>query len=125
MAANEKAREATSAAAGASAQLGHVVAIGASAGALEALRTVLGGLEASSSATFVVAVHRSPRAKDGEIAVVRLDDEVTVKRWRLRGRPGAPRVVLEPANAAMRPIVVDPRRTQVAVEGVVVGLLRL
>jgi repressor LexA len=62
--------------------------------------------------------------RDGEIAVVRLDEDVTVKRWRTRGGGGA-KIVLEPANAAYEPIVVDPRRTQVAVEGKVVGVLRL
>jgi two-component system, chemotaxis family, CheB/CheR fusion protein len=39
---------------------GVVVAIGASAGALSALRTLLGGLDASTGATFVVVVHRAP-----------------------------------------------------------------
>src|SRR5262245_34292023 len=40
--------------------VGVVVAIGASAGALPALRTLLGGLDASTGATFVVVVHRAP-----------------------------------------------------------------
>jgi repressor LexA len=68
----------------------------------------------------LVAVHKTPDVRLGQIAVVRLDDEVTVKRWQRQGR----RVVLEAANPAYEPIVVDPRSTTVAVEGVVVGLLR-
>jgi repressor LexA len=72
----------------------------------------------------LVAVHRTPVARDGEIAVVRLDDDVTVKRWRTRTRGRRKEVVLEPANAALSAVVVDPARVQVAVEGIVVGLLR-
>jgi repressor LexA len=72
----------------------------------------------------LVAVHRTPTARDGEIAVVRLDDDVTVKRWHTRMHGKRREVVLEPANAALSAIVVDPARVQVAVEGIVVGLLR-
>jgi repressor LexA len=72
----------------------------------------------------LVAVHRTSVAREGEIAVVRLDDDVTVKRWRTRTHGRRKEVVLEPANAALSAIVVDPARVQVAVEGVVVGLLR-
>ncbi len=72
----------------------------------------------------LVAVQRTPTVVDGEIAVVRLDDEVTVKRFRWRGRGAARRVVLEPANARLQPFVVDPTRTQVVIEGRVVGLVR-
>jgi two-component system CheB/CheR fusion protein len=46
---------------------GVVVAVGASAGALEALRTLLGGMPAGSGATFVIVVHRSPERRDSEI----------------------------------------------------------
>jgi repressor LexA len=73
----------------------------------------------------LVAVNRTGTVREGEIAVVRLDEDVTVKRWRSEKGPGGTRVVLEPANQAHRPIVVDPRKTQVVVEGRVVGVLRL
>jgi repressor LexA len=72
----------------------------------------------------LVAIHQTRVARDGEIAVVRLDDDVTVKRWRTRTHGRKKEVVLEPANAALSAVVVDPTRVQVAVEGVVVGLLR-
>jgi repressor LexA len=83
-------------------------------------------VDAGIRAGDLVAVHRTSSVRDGQVAVVRLDDEVTVKRWHVRARAGSrePRVVLEAANPAYAPIVVDPARTQVAVEGVVVGLLR-
>jgi len=72
----------------------------------------------------LLAVHRTASVRDGAIAVVRLDDDVTVKRWRVRARRGRREVVLEPANRALSPIVVDPTRVHVAIEGLVVGLLR-
>lgn len=81
-------------------------------------------VEAGIRSGDLVAVHRTPVARDGEIAVVRLDDDVTVKRWRTRTRGRRKEVVLEPANSALSAVVVDPARVQVAVEGIVVGLLR-
>lgn len=73
----------------------------------------------------LVAVSKSASVHDGEIAVVRIEEDVTVKRWRTTGKGAAMRVVLEPANAAFAPIVVDPSHDQVVVEGRVVGVLRL
>ena len=83
-------------------------------------------IEADLRPDDLLAIHRTPSVRDGQIAVVRLDDDVTVKRFRTRsGRRGAKEIVLEPANAALSPIVVDPSRVNVAIEGLVVGLLRL
>jgi repressor LexA len=83
-------------------------------------------IEAGIAPGDLLAVHKTPMARDGQIAVVRLDDDVTVKRFRRRaGAPHSPQsIVLEPANAALSPVVVDPARVQVAIEGVMVGLLR-
>jgi len=47
-------------------------------------------------------------------------DEVTVKRFRKRGRE----IMLMPENEAFATIVVDPRVTPFAIEGVGVGLVR-
>ncbi|MFT7617365.1 MAG: repressor LexA [Planctomycetota bacterium] len=69
----------------------------------------------------LVAVAKTSRIKNGDIAVVRLDDEVTVKTWRRRGS----KVILEPANAEFQDIVIDPKKQDIHVEGRVVGLLRL
>jgi repressor LexA len=52
--------------------------------------------------------------------VARLHDDVTVKRWRRRGRE----VLLVAENPEFAPIVVDPRVTPLAVEGIGVGLIR-
>ena len=68
----------------------------------------------------LLAVHRVSEARNGQIVVARLGDEVTVKRFRKRGRE----IVLMPENSAFEPIVVDPRATPFAIEGVGVGLVR-
>lgn len=72
----------------------------------------------------LLAVHRTADARNGQIVVARIGaasgDEVTVKRLRKRGRE----IVLLPENSAFEPIVVDPRTTPFAIEGVGVGLIR-
>ena len=72
----------------------------------------------------LLAVHSASEARNGQIVVARIGgnagDEVTVKRFRKRGRD----IVLMPENAAFEPIVVDPRTTPFAIEGIAVGLVR-
>jgi repressor LexA len=72
----------------------------------------------------LLAVHRTSEARSGAIVVARIGhaggDEVTVKRFRRRGHS----VVLQPENEAFEPIVVDPRVTPFAIEGVAVGIIR-
>lgn len=68
----------------------------------------------------LVAVHRTPDVRNGQIVVARVDDEVTVKRYRAAGH----RVTLSPENPEFEPIVVDARRHTVVIEGVVVGVVR-
>jgi len=69
----------------------------------------------------LLAVHRTGEARNGQIVVARVGgDEVTVKRFRRRGRE----IILMPENAAFEPIVIDPRATAFAIEGIGVGLVR-
>jgi len=68
----------------------------------------------------LLAVHRTAEATNGQIVVARLDDEVTVKRFRRRGR----RVRLLPENPDFQPIEVDLRRQSLVIEGLGVGILR-
>jgi repressor LexA len=68
----------------------------------------------------LLAVRRTGEARPGQIVVARVEDEVTVKRFRRRGRE----IVLEPENPAFEPIVVDPRKSAFAIEGIGVGLVR-
>ncbi len=68
----------------------------------------------------LLAVHKTADARQGQIVVARLDDEVTVKRFRRR----AHEVTLLPENTDFAPIVVDTRVTAFAIEGLAVGLVR-
>ncbi len=71
----------------------------------------------------LLAVHATPQAENGQIVVVRLEDEVTVKRLRRHGR-WRHRVRLLPENPGFQPIEVDLRFQQLVIEGLGVGLLR-
>src|SRR6202162_1557279 len=53
----------------------------------------------------LLAVHQKADAHSGQIVVARLNDEVTVKRFKRRGRD----IVLMAENAKFAPIFVDPR----------------
>jgi repressor LexA len=68
----------------------------------------------------LLAVHRTSEAKNGQIVVARLDEEVTVKRYRKRGRV----VELIAENTDYEPIVVDTERQPLTIEGLAVGLIR-
>ena len=68
----------------------------------------------------LLAVHKSAEARPGQIIVARVGDEVTVKRIRRRGRE----IMLLPENPQFHPIVVDPKETAFAIEGIAVGLVR-
>lgn len=68
----------------------------------------------------LIAVYRSPEVRNGQIVVARLGDEVTVKRYRLKGS----QVWLLPENPDFQPIVVDAGSAELALEGVVVGVIR-
>jgi repressor LexA len=70
----------------------------------------------------LLAVHKADDARDGEIIVARIDDEVTVKR--LRRPRGRGRLVLLAENDAYDPIEVDLERHTFAIEGVSVGVIR-
>lgn len=68
----------------------------------------------------LLAVHRTQQARDGQIVVARLADDVTVKR--LKRRNGLIELIAE--NQDFQPIVVDPERVDFAIEGIAVGLIR-
>ncbi|ALO46479.1 transcriptional repressor LexA [Pseudohongiella spirulinae] len=70
----------------------------------------------------LLAVHKTNRARHGEIIVARLDDEVTVKR--LEETPDRYRIRLLPENDDYQPIEVDLRRDAFAIEGISVGVIR-
>ena len=65
-----------------------------------------------------VIISRRERADNGEMVVANVNGEVTLKRFYHEGE----RVRLQPANSMMNPIYAQAR--EVAVQGVVVGLMR-
>jgi repressor LexA len=68
----------------------------------------------------LLAVHRTPEARNGQIVVARLDDEVTVKRFQRQGG----KVRLLPENPEFDPIEIDLKRQELAIEGLGVGVIR-
>ena len=68
----------------------------------------------------LLAVHKTNQARDGEIVVARLDDDVTVKR--LQRKAGHIELIAE--NPDFEPIIVRPGEVEFAIEGIAVGLIR-
>ena len=68
----------------------------------------------------LLAVKKADTARDGQIVVARLDDEVTVKRFRKVGSV----IELLPENPEFKTIRVEPGQHEFALEGLAVGLLR-
>ena len=68
----------------------------------------------------LVAVHRTPEVRNRQIIVARLENEVTVKRYKHEGSI----VWLLPENEEFEPIRVDLKHESLIIEGVVVGVLR-
>ena len=68
----------------------------------------------------LVAVHRTPEVRSRQIVVARVEDEVTVKRYRQDGKI----VWLLPENEDFEPIRVDLSEQAMVIEGVVVGVIR-
>ncbi|WP_415891427.1 transcriptional repressor LexA [Neptuniibacter sp. SY11_33] len=68
----------------------------------------------------LLAVHQCQTAKDGQIVVARIEDEVTVKRFKREGNI----VYLIAENEEFEPIVVDLNEQPLAIEGLSVGVIR-
>jgi repressor LexA len=68
----------------------------------------------------LLAVAKAETARNGQIVVARVGDEVTVKRYQREGQ--AVRLVAE--NPEFSPIEVDLAKQDFAIEGLAVGVLR-
>ena len=68
----------------------------------------------------LLAVHSTPEARNGQIVVARLHDEVTVKRFHRQGH----RVSLLPENPDYQTIEINLRKEPLVIEGLGVGLVR-
>jgi repressor LexA len=68
----------------------------------------------------LLAVKKVDSAKNGQIVVARIGNEVTVKRYRRTGST----IELLPENPDFKVITVNPEQDEFALEGLAVGLLR-
>jgi repressor LexA len=68
----------------------------------------------------LVAVHKTPEARNGQIVVARLNEEVTIKRLKRSGK----QIQLIAENPDFKPIQVDPNEHQFVIEGLAVGVIR-
>lgn len=70
----------------------------------------------------LLAVHRTSVARNGQIVVARIDDEVTVKR--LQQQKNKSQILLLAENPEYEPIEVNLKTQDFAIEGLSVGVLR-
>lgn len=70
----------------------------------------------------LLAVHKTERARPGDIIVARVDEDVTVKR--LEHTADRHLIRLLPENDEYKPIEVDLRRQSFVIEGISVGVIR-
>jgi len=68
----------------------------------------------------IAVVRKQPEVERGEIAVVMLDDEATLKRFSRNGE----RIILRAENPGYPDIVVGPKDASVEVIGKVIGIMR-
>ncbi len=68
----------------------------------------------------LLAVHKTAEARNGQVIVARIDEEVTVKRLKKIGNV----VHLLAENSEFDPIVVDLRQQSFSIEGLAVGVIR-
>lgn len=68
----------------------------------------------------LLAVHKTQDVHNGQVVVARIEDEVTVKRFKKVGN----KIELHAENVEFSPIVVDLREQSFIVEGLAVGVIR-
>lgn len=71
----------------------------------------------------LLAVKQASEARNGQIVVARIGNDVTVKRFRRHAGNGG-MIELLPENPDFQPIVVDARSEDFALEGIGIGLIR-
>ena len=70
----------------------------------------------------LIAVHRTQQVNNGDIVVARIEDEVTVKRFKKNRSKFL--ITLLPENQDYEPIQVDLRDQAFTIEGLMVGIIR-
>jgi repressor LexA len=77
-------------------------------------------IEAHIAHGDLVLVRKQASAVAGDIVAALVDDEATVKRFAVESGT----ILLKPEHPTMKPIVVDPQRTDFRILGKVIGLIR-
>ncbi len=67
-----------------------------------------------------VLVRQQPIAEQGEMVVVLIEDEATVKRF----YKDKDKIKLQPENDTMEPIIVDPKENNIRIIGKIEGMIR-
>ena len=67
-----------------------------------------------------IVVHRTTEAKNGQIVIARIGNDVTVKRFKMRGQ----KAELIPSNPDYQTMHFDLTRETLSIEGVAVGVIR-
>ena len=68
----------------------------------------------------LLAVHKIEQARNGQVVVARVEDDVTVKRFEKKGN----KVFLHAENEDYSPIEVDLANQSLSIEGLAVGVIR-
>lgn len=68
----------------------------------------------------LIAVHKTDTARNGQIVVARVEDDVTVKRYQKNRN----KVILHAENDDFEPIEVNLKESNFAIEGLYVGIIR-
>ena len=77
-------------------------------------------IEAQIKDGDLALVKPHPTIDNGEIAVILINDEATIKRFFKDDRT----IRLEPSNSSMKPIIIKPGDSEIYIVGKVVGILR-
>ncbi len=67
----------------------------------------------------LLAIKKTSEAKNGQIVVARIGDDVTVKRLQRQGK----KIILQPENSDFDPIIIT-NKDDFSLEGIAVGLIR-
>jgi repressor LexA len=68
----------------------------------------------------LLAVHKTNQAREGQIVVARIEDDVTVKRFEQKDN----KILLHPENSEFSTIVIDLECQSLSIEGLAVGVIR-
>jgi repressor LexA len=71
-----------------------------------------------------LAVKKASEARNGDIVVARIDDEVTVKRWLKTKTSKGIQIQLVAENPDFEPIIIENDGRDFSIEGLAVGLIR-